>query len=171
MLTLAILRHAKSDWDDPALADHDRPLASRGRKAAPAVGRFLRKAGLVPDLVLCSTARRAVETLERVLPEIDADPIICHERDLYLASAARLLGRLRRIAEPAELVLLVGHDPGLHELAVGLAGTGTEAELAALAAKLPTGGLVVVDFPVDHWRKVAAGAGTLRLFVTPRELG
>ena len=168
MPTLLILRHAKSAWDDPALPDHDRPLNERGQRAAPAMGRRIRAAGFKPDLVLCSSARRAQETWRLAAGELDATPRVSVERDLYLCGPEVLLARLRRL-RGEDCVLLIAHNPDLHELAAGLAGDGPPAALRALAAKLPTGGLVALA--LDGWRTLAPGAARLLLFATPRDEG
>lgn len=168
MPTLLLLRHAKSAWDDPDLADHERPLNARGRRAAPAMGRRLREAGFAPDLVLCSSARRAQETWELAGRELDARPKVAVERGLYLCGAHALLARLRRLGSE-DCVLLVAHNPDLHELAGALAGSGAADELRALRAKLPTGGLAALA--VEDWRTLAPKAARLLFFATPRGEG
>ena len=168
MPTLLLLRHAKSAWDDPALPDHDRPLNERGRRAAPAMGRRIQAAGFRPDLVLCSSARRAQDTWSLVAQELEAKPRVAVERELYLCGANALLARLRRL-RAEDCVLLVAHNPDLHELAVGLAADGPPAALRALIAKLPTGGLVALS--VEGWRALAPDSARLLLFATPRGEG
>ena len=115
---LLLLRHAKSSWDDPALADHDRPLAPRGRRAAKLIGEHLRENQIGVSLVLCSSARRARETLDLV--QTPGEVLI--ERELYGASADELLARLRRVPDQRGTVMLIGHNPAIEDLAVGLAG-------------------------------------------------
>src|SRR5215468_9321563 len=122
---LVLLRHAKSAWPD--LPDHERPLAGRGRRDAPVMGRWLRAAGHVPDRVLCSTARRTRETWQLVQPELGADPPVSFEQRIYQASAAQLLGLVREEPSAVKTLLVVGHDPAIHELALMLAGTGRPA--------------------------------------------
>lgn len=168
MPALLLLRHAKSAWDDPALSDHERPLNERGRRAAPAMGRRIRAAGLAPDLVLCSSARRARETWALVAPELGCAPKLLVEDGLYLCGPEALLARLRRLRRE-RTVLLVAHNPDLHELAAALAGDGPPADLRALAAKFPTGALAVLELPA--WRELAPGAARLTLFATPRGEG
>ena len=159
---LLLLRHAKSSWDDPALADHERPLSPRGRRAAKAIRSYLRKHEIPISLVLCSSARRTQETIELVDPggEIEI------EDGLYGASADELLDRLRQVPEAAIVVMLVGHNPSIGELAIGLARR--RDELAA--RKYPTGGLAWFSF-LGPWRSLAPGQAELTEFVTPRELG
>ncbi len=159
---LFLLRHAKSSWDDPALADHDRPLAPRGRKAAKLIGGHLRQEGVRISLVLCSSARRARETLDRVAPG-DETRI---ERELYDASADELLERLRRVPDEVETVMLIGHNPAIQDLAVGLARA--SGELAR--QKYPTGALATLTFR-GPWRALEHGHAELAAFVIPRDLG
>lgn len=163
---LHLLRHAKSSWDDAALADHDRPLAPRGMRAGKRLRRFLSSGGVRPALVLCSTAARARQTLELVLPELGLAEVVIDER-LYLASADDLLARLRELPGATGEAMLVGHNPGLHELALALA---DEAGRPALAESLPTGALVTLDLPVASWADLVEGAGTLAAYVKPRDL-
>lgn len=175
MKTLHLLRHGKSSWDDAALDDHDRPLAPRGIKAAARVGRHLRVRGVAPDLALCSTARRAVDTLEIVLdallPGRDSRTVaVERERGLYLAGAQALLARLHTVPDGVSSVLLVGHNPDLHDLAMALAVEGDESTLRALAVKFPTAACATIRFPAGRWSDLAPGSGRLEEFVIPRTL-
>jgi phosphohistidine phosphatase len=166
-----LLRHAKSSWSDPALEDVERPLARRGRRAAKAIARDAAARGAaLPALVLCSPARRALETLEPWRKRLPDGARIRIERPLYLASAARLLARLRRLPETQRDVLLIGHDPGLHQLAVALARPSRSAADARLREKLPTGALVELELDLSRWRSLAPGAARLVRFVRPRDL-
>lgn len=167
--TLYLLRHAKSSWDDDRLADRDRPLSRRGERAALAVGQLLRQDGVVPDLVLCSNARRARDTLALVEQRLARPARTSIEAGLYLCGADRLLRRLHELDDAVETAMLVGHNPDLHDLAVMLAGTGDAAALRALADKLPTGGLVELTGE-GGWPALAAGQMTLRRFVVPKAL-
>jgi phosphohistidine phosphatase len=135
MPTLYLLRHAKSSWDDPGLADHERPLAERGLRNAAVLSEHLRDARILPELVLCSTARRARETLAAVLPEFDGETEILVERGLYGSSAEELLERLRAVPEAVRSAMVIAHNPGLEELASRLAGD-------AAPERLPTAALV-----------------------------
>ena len=127
MSRLYLLRHAKSSWDDPGLVDHDRPLAPRGRQAAEAIGAYLREHDIGPELVLCSSAARTRETLERVglTGQI--------EDALYGAGASALLARLHEVPDEVASVMLIGHNPGMRQLAVDLAGLDDKFPTAALA--------------------------------------
>ena len=116
---IELLRHAKSSWDDPGLADRERPLARRGVKATARLREHLRRSGIAPDLVLCSPAARAVETWERVRDGLAGDMRVGIEAELYAASADQLLARLGQLPESAGSVLVIGHNPGIGELAEG----------------------------------------------------
>jgi phosphohistidine phosphatase len=153
---LYLLRHAKSSWKQPELADRDRPLAGRGRRAAKAIGRHLREQGIDPDLVLCSPARRARETLERIEPSLGRGAVQV-EPDLYGASAGGLLERLRAVPDDVDSVLLIGHNPGIAELTERLCG---------FAEKFPTAALAMLEFA--DWATL--DRAELTAFVRPRDL-
>ncbi len=169
MKTLLLLRHAKSGWDNPGLTDHDRPLAPRGKKAAPAIGGMLRQSGLTPGRVLCSTARRARQTWERIAPYIDPDPEVEFRRDIYDAeTSCELLTILRGQPHHAATVMLVGHNPALEDLARSLYRDGDPDAHAAMTEKYPTAALAEISFAVDNWRDVGRETGTLARFVKPK---
>jgi phosphohistidine phosphatase len=167
---LVLLRHAKSAWPED-VPDHDRPLAGRGRRDAPAMGRWLHAAGHVPDRVLCSTARRARETWQLAQPELGADPPVSFERRVYQASAAELLGLAREEPPAVKTLLVVGHDPAIHDLALMLAGRGPapQAALERMRAKFPTGAVAVLDL-TGSWGQLGPGKARLTEFVAPREV-
>jgi phosphohistidine phosphatase len=168
MKRLYLLRHAKSSWKDASLPDHDRPLAGRGRRAAKAVARHMGENQIQPQLVLCSTARRARETLDRIEPAL-ATSAIEVEPDLYAASAPALLERLRSVPDSVESVMVIGHNPGLQELALELARAGPAA--SDLAAKYPTAALATLAFDASRWRELARDSAELVELVRPRDLG
>lgn len=171
MLTLALLRHAKSSWDSPSLNDHERPLAKRGAKAASAMGAFMARRGPKPDLVLCSDAVRTRATLALVMPELGPPPVpVEFESALYLAGATDLLERIRKVEPTVRCLLVVGHNPGLHALALGLTADGVRKYVAALATKFPTTALAVLNFPVERWAEIAPATGRLTLFMSPKQL-
>lgn len=170
MKTLCLMRHAKSGWDDPTLADHDRPLNERGVEAAGLVGRHLKHRGIHPDLVLCSTARRAADTLALALEALGRDVPAEHDRGLYLAGAPALLEALRKAPDSVGTLMLVGHNPDMHHLAQHLAGFGDPKALRAVAEKFPTGGCAILTFETGRWREVSPGQGHLVEFVRPRLL-
>lgn len=172
MRQLLLLRHAKSSWDDAALPDRDRPLNPRGRRAAAAMREAMRELGLSPDMVLVSTARRTLETLEALEPWDEA-PLIEPMDSLYLADPFQLSAALHGVAETVRSVLLIGHNPGLHDFAVSLAGpramsSGGTAE-RALAAGFPTAALAEFAIP-GAWWDLREGSGRLVRFLTPRML-
>jgi phosphohistidine phosphatase SixA len=162
-----LLRHAKSSWKDTALADHDRPLAGRGRQAAQAMCDHLRAQGIDPELVRCSTARRARETLAWVEPALGRREVRV-ERALYGASADALIARLRQLPSELESVLVIGHNPGLQELALELARPRPERHV--LASKFPTAALATLELPIDNWRELGPGTAELAALVRPRDL-
>ncbi|HEY6631716.1 MAG TPA: histidine phosphatase family protein [Rhizobiaceae bacterium] len=170
MRHLLLLRHAKSSWDDPSLADFDRPLASRGRDAAPLMGRELLRRGWLPGLALVSPAERTRQTWELVAAELaDAPPASFPDR-LYEASAQALLTEVRRTAESVRALLLIGHNPGLEDFAKLLAGDGSDASaLARLHRKFPTAALA--RFKLDgSWAGLDAGAARLSHVLRPKDL-
>jgi phosphohistidine phosphatase len=170
MKRLYLLRHAKSDWADPDRVDAERPLSPRGRRAAPTLGRYMRREGLIPALALTSAARRTEETWELLSETLKAEVPVETSHRLYLASPKRLLKAIRDVDDKVASVALVGHNPGLHALAIELTGSGDGAARTRMTTKYPTGGLAVFDFDVDHWDDVAAGGGRLERFVVPRDL-
>jgi phosphohistidine phosphatase len=168
MRRVYLLRHAKSSWKDRSLADRDRPLAGRGRRAAKAVARHLEAEGIRPDLVLCSPARRTRETLARVEGAFGDRVEARLEETLYGASEAELLARLKALPQQVGSVMLIGHNPGLEELALALASEG--AGLARLREKYPTAALATIDLPAERWSAVKRGSGELVGYVRPRDL-
>ena len=167
MRRLLLLRHAKSSWSDAGVRDHDRPLNARGRAAAPRVGTHLRDAGLVPDLVLCSSSRRTCETVARLdLPDTVAVEVT---RDLYLAGPDEVLDLVAAVDDGIATLLVVGHNPTTHEVAFALAGDGDAETRARLAAKYPTAALAVLTI-AGPWSAIAPGTATLDAFVTPHDL-
>jgi phosphohistidine phosphatase len=164
---LYVLRHAKSSWDDPALADHERPLALRGQRAAKRIAKHMRRNEVEPELVLCSTATRARETLELLRPALRSAKVLL-EDDLYGASADALLARLRRVPDDVRSVLLIGHNPGLQELALVLAREGEGRD--RLETKFPTAALATFTL-AEPWSRLSPGGAALAGYVVPRDLG
>ena len=170
MRTLMLLRHAKSSWDQPALDDVDRPLAPRGRDAAPLIARHIKRSEWQPELVLCSPAARVRETWQLMAPVLGR-PVDCKTlRTIYPGAPSRLLESVRRAADEIRMLMLIGHNPGLGRLAVSLCGAGPKKPLERMRSKFPTAALAVIDFDVDRWEQVAPGAGRLRAFVRPKDL-
>ena len=166
--TLHLLRHAKSDWGDASLADHERPLNPRGRRATELVAAHLRQDGISPDLVLCSSALRTRQTLEGVAAGFaDPGPGIEIEDGLYNATAGEMLERIRAVPDAVDSVLVIGHNPATQSLAVLLAGAGPQLE--RLTRKYPTAGLATLTF-AGAWTDLGPRAARLDAFVTPKEL-
>jgi phosphohistidine phosphatase len=170
---LILLRHAKSAWPDD-VADPDRPLAPRGRRDAPAAGRWLRKAGLVPDLVLCSTARRARETWQLAEEKLDARPRTVFEQRVYGATGAQLLELAHQTSAEVRTLLIVGHFPAVQALTLELAslpqGDAGTAALARVRAKYPTAAIAALAFTAG-WAGLLPAGATLTHFATPGDFG
>jgi phosphohistidine phosphatase len=170
MTSLLLLRHAKSSWGDPGLADIDRPLADRGRKAATVMAEEMVRRGWLPDRVLVSPSRRTRETWAIVEARLDAAPVARLVPELYEASASGLLPILRGIPEDAKTALVIGHNPGMEELAQDLSGPGSAvAALSVLERKFPTAALA--RFTVEgRWSGLGRTTARLTHFVRPKDL-
>jgi phosphohistidine phosphatase len=167
-MRLWLLRHAKSSWDEPDLADHDRPLSPRGERDAERMRRYLEGVDADPALVLCSSALRARRTLELVAPALRGDPDIRIEPELYTFDATVLLARLRAMGTTAEPVMIVGHNPAIQELSLNIVGSGKA--LPAMAEKYPTGALAEIEVTGDSWGGLEDRTGRLLGFMKPRDL-
>ena len=174
MKRLVFLRHAKAVPASPELEDHDRRLADRGRSDAIRMGQFLKEEGAVPDLVLCSDAARTRETLDLVLPQLFAEPVVHHLPELYLARWLTIMNLVRQVRERAETMLVVSHNPGIEEAVKKLArppgDTKTRQLHQLLEAEYPTAAVAVLEFDIDAWSAVERGEGELLNFVRPRDL-
>ncbi|WP_454748089.1 SixA phosphatase family protein [Ciceribacter selenitireducens] len=168
-LRLLLLRHAKSAWPE-GVADEQRPLNGRGRTAARLVGDYLAEAKLIPDLALVSTARRTQETWALVRERLPLKPEMRGVAELYAASPGQILDVLQAVEPAARTVLILAHNPGMQDLGLALTGGGDAASRESMAAKYPTAGLAVIDFPAARWRDVGRGMGRLERFVTPKAL-
>ncbi len=164
-----ILRHAKSSWSDEGLEDHDRPLASRGKRAAPLMGHALAQHGAKPDRILASTAVRVRETVDRVQDQFGEQLPVSFEEPLYLASAESWIERLRGLKDERE-VLLVGHNPGLEALVSELAPKGKTTALQRLRKGMPTAAVAEVELPIEDWAELECGAGRLLWVMRPKDL-
>lgn len=167
MKRLYLLRHAKSSWKDAGLADRERPLAPRGRAAMELLAPHLRRERVAPELVLCSPARRAQETLETIREALSGEVSVRTEPGMYGASAADLLERLREIPGAVHSVMLIGHNPALQQLAASLAHR--DSGLERIERKYPTGALATLALSGD-WRELAEGSATLVGFLRPKDL-
>ena len=174
MKTLILMRHAKSDWSGPGVQDHDRPLNTRGQKAAVRMAGYLVDHALLPDLVLCSTAKRARQTLDALLAAVEVDLPVHYRRALYFTSPDVILEEIRDTPDAlnarVDSLMLVGHNPDTQAVALHLAGDALDPAVSAIAQKFPTGSAAVFRFNVTHWRDVAWGAGILQAFVKPKAL-
>jgi len=169
MKTVYLLRHAKSSWDDPDAPDFQRPLADRGRDAAPRMAAFMKDEGLMPDAVLCSGARRAVETWELMAP-VMGEPRVHVDDNLYMAEPDAIIAWLKRLQPEIGSVLLIGHNPGFEEVAARLAVDGRKKAMKRMRKKYPTGALAAIRFDVNDWAQVGDGGGYLERFIRPRDL-
>jgi phosphohistidine phosphatase len=167
MKHLFLLRHAKSSWDDPTLADHDRPLAPRGRRAAKVMAEHLERKRIAPELVLCSPARRTRETLARIERGLGGKTDVRIDSELYAVSAAALLEVLHEVPDEVESVMLIGHNPGIQDLALSLARAGSE--VSRVRSKFPTAALATLQFN-GGWHELAPGRAELVSFVKPKEV-
>ncbi|MFU8836030.1 MAG: SixA phosphatase family protein [Roseovarius sp.] len=161
MKRLILMRHAKSDWDDPTLPDHARPLNRRGRRSAKALGAWLRTEGLVPGEILCSTATRTQETCARL--KLPLAPRLLDS--LYMAGPQDMLAALR--TAHADTVLMIGHNPGIAEFATRLVAAAPE---HPRFDDYPTGATLVTDFAIADWAALKEHTGQTRHFVIPRAL-
>lgn len=166
---LYVLRHAKSSWDDPGLEDHDRPLASRGRRATDVLAKHVRSSRITPGVVLCSSARRTRETLEGIAPP--GQWLI--EPELYAATPGAVLARLQELPDTLQSAMVIGHNPAMQVLVLRLATTREAAsegtDLGDVKRKFPTGALATLSFDCS-WRELAPGAASLAAYVRPRQL-
>ena len=173
MKTVYILRHAKSDRDNATLKDHDRPLSARGRDAAPKMAAYIKSQGYEPEAVLSSTSRRTVETYDLV-KEALGKAKVNFEESLYLAEKRQLMDRLRWLDDGLGSVMLIGHNPGLEELANALAASPKnekqERVHRRMREKFSTAALAVIQLPATAWRDVKAGTGKLVDFMRPKDL-
>jgi phosphohistidine phosphatase len=162
MKSLLLLRHAKSSWKHPELADHDRPLNKRGKRDAPRMGRLVRDEDLVPELILSSSALRARETALAVAAACDHACELRVLRELYLAEPEDHALLLQSLPDAVDSAMLVGHNPGMEELVEALGG---EHET------MPTAALAWIDLPIDRWPELRLdGSGRLRALWLPRKL-
>jgi phosphohistidine phosphatase len=171
MRRLILFRHAKSDWPEGDVDDHDRSLAARGRRAAPPMGAWLAGRGFRPDLTLCSTAQRARETWALAAKAFSPSPPERFEADIYESSPETLLTLVKSVDRSVQTLMIVAHNPGLEQLAKVLATKGDPEARRLLSEKFPTAAIAVFDFPIDEWSALESGRGRLDRFVTPRGLG
>lgn len=171
MLTLFLLRHAKSSWSDPILDDFERPLNARGKRSAPVIGAYMEEHRYDPKLILCSGSRRTRETLGLVLPYLHDDAEVRIEEALYAAHDGQaLLSRLQALGTGPEKVMLIGHNPAVQDLTAMLCVEGDETALSRLRQKYPTGALSVIQMDAVSWRDAGIAPGRLIDLALPREI-
>ena len=166
-MRLMLLRHAKTERATPGGRDRDRKLTARGRSDAPVIGAYMAHHDLTPDLALVSAAKRAQETWTFIAGAFGRSPRTQSDERIYNATPQTLLAVIGA-ARKAQMLLVVGHNPGLHDLAVQLIASGDVDMREQLKEKLPTSGLVVIDLPIGDWSLIHPHAGRLERFVSPR---
>lgn len=169
MKDLFLLRHCKSSWDDPDRPDHDRPLTLRGRESARIMRAYLHDSKLLPDIILCSTATRTVETMTLMFEDWPPPPVQ-KDPDLYLTGRHALLSRIARVDDRFDRAMVIGHNPDLQSLAASLAREGDDTAIKAMRDKFPTGALAHIEIGIDHWIDLPTAIGRLQAFVTPKQL-
>jgi phosphohistidine phosphatase len=170
MRLLYLLRHAKSSWDDPAMPDKNRPLAARGWRSTALLAEHVRAQGIAPAVVLCSSARRAVETLDGIKQALEIDVQTSIEDELYGADCEELAHRLHQFPSTMPSIMLIGHNPELQRLAVMLARSGEAGALDRLRDKFPTCALATLEVPTAGWHELGSGSARLVALVTPKDL-
>jgi phosphohistidine phosphatase len=169
MRRLMLLRHSKAERAAPGEPDRDRTLTNRGRTDAPAIGTYMSRHGFVPELALVSPAKRAQETWALLATTFSKQPKSATDERIYNATSetlAEIIGETRT----ARSILVVGHNPGLHDVAVQLIASGDTEARGRVAEKLPTSGLIIIDLPFDDWALLHPASGRIERFVTPRSL-
>jgi phosphohistidine phosphatase len=162
MKTLILMRHAKSSWKEPELADHDRPLNKRGEKDAPRMGRLLKDKKLVPDHIYSSTAVRAKQTVEGVIEKSGFKKKVDYLESLYMAEPSTIIEALKQTPDKIDSILLIGHNPGLE---------GLLQILSRKVESLPTGAVARISLPIDHWSELSLSTeGKLKDNFRPREI-
>jgi phosphohistidine phosphatase len=170
MKSLAVLRHAKSSWDQQQLEDFDRPLSTRGRAAARRMGIELKRRELDFDLVLASTAARVRETIDGVKETFDLRAPVVFEQRIYLAAEQQLLSIIRGLSEDVRLPLIVGHNPALERLILELASEDEDHLRERVARKFPTGAFALLELPATRWSHVRHGRGKILELILPKDL-
>jgi len=161
MKTLYLLRHAKSSWDDPGLKDLDRPLNERGLKAAPRIGKYMRKEKIRPDLVLSSPALRAKQTTKLVCEGAGLTGVVDFNERIYEASAHRLFEIVAGLEDRFGSAMMVGHNPGFEEFLAALTGQ---------SQRMPTAALACIELNLEKWSDIVAGCGKLKWLIRPKDL-
>ncbi len=170
MRRLMLLRHAKAERSQPGERDRERRLADRGRRDAPRIGAYMARHGFIPDAAMVSPAARTRATWDLVAKALGEPPDATLDDRLYDASPGDIIAVIKDAGGEADALLVVGHNPGLHELAVGLIASGDRDTRERLGEGLPTSALVVIDLMLKAWTELRPRSGRLERFVTPRQL-
>lgn len=171
MKRLTLLRHAKSDWDDPVARDFDRPLNRRGERAAALMGQYARDRGMRFDLLIASPAVRVTETIDIFLEHYGRTPETVWDRRIYLASAGNLIDVIADMADSANSVLMVGHNPGFEDLILSLVPDDGSSPLRDdIEMKFPTASLAILEMDIDRWAEADGCKARLVAFTRPRDL-
>ncbi len=169
-MRLMLLRHAKSEKAEPGMRDHERVLNPRGRSETPRIGAYMARHALIPDRVLVSTARRTRETWERLAPAFPSPPPVSFDDRLYDSVPETILAVVKDTERAVGTLLVIGHNPGLHDFARLLIASGDVEARERLNEGMPTAALAVIDFAGKDWRKLHPHGGRLERFVSPRSL-
>ena len=169
-MRLILLRHAKAEKAEPGVRDHERPLNQRGCNDAARLGVYLARHALIPDLTLVSTAQRTRETWQYVAGSFSGKPAVSFDDRLYNSTADGILAVVKEADRAVSTLLVIGHNPGMHETAVRLIASGDVETRERLNESMPTSGLAVIDFAAESWSKLHPHSGRLDRFITPRSL-
>ncbi len=170
MRRLLLFRHAKAERPLPGAEDRERALVERGRKDAAKIGAYMAAHALVPDRVLVSTATRTQQTWKSAEGAFKPAPAATMVDRLYDATPHAILAAIKDVPAKAHTLMVIAHNPGLHELALMLIASGDVEARERLREKLPTSGLVIIDFAFDDWNKLHPQSGRLERFVSPKSL-
>ncbi len=170
MLTLYLLRHAKSSWNSPAQSDFDRPLNKRGQQDAVDLGRHLQNANIHPDLILLSPARRTCETYQLLAAQLSSQGEVLMLKSLYGGSPAGIIAEIKNHGRAVAHLMVIAHNPGIEALASHLTGDDPRNALALIRSKYPTSGMTTLTFDIATWSQIAGQSGTLVDFTSPRLL-
>ena len=170
MKHLMLLRHCKSSWAEPGLADRDRALNPRGQHDAIVMGETLVARDFRPDRILCSTARRTRETLALLQEHLHADCPVDFLEELYSGPDLDYRPIIAARGGAADWLMVIGHNPRIHVTAVELIGDGRRADQEHLEAKYPTGALALIEFGAESWHGITEDSGRLAAFLRPHDL-
>ena len=169
-MRLMLLRHAKSEKAEPGERDHERTLNARGRSETPKIGAYMARHGLIPDRAIVSTARRTRETWELLAGALGTPPPVVFDERLYDAAPKTIIAVVKEAERAEHALLVIGHNPGLHDTARLLIASGDVEARERLNEGMPTAALAVIDFAGENWRKLHDHGGRLERFVSPRSL-